>query len=425
MSISLVSSPQFYMPAYNPVVWVVNSTNNTKCSFQYGATIQVNGNTVANQILYPDINGNGTFEIQRVLQDYVSADLFPNLVGATGCLNSNAQYRVVFSEIWDGSTACDGSGLTSSIGLTSSYNYIWNAALQYSNWPSFNYQIYDGTTGPGLIQFLTDATNTTQGSYIEIGNNDQYVLTYLDDTSLVTGMNIMTYDTHFNQIGLYSTAFSISQDLVSVGVGPGNINSLTSYSTFLGPSAQPLINLNVAYYAVNLFKSFSGVDVCSETRWFGIDNRPSLYTPTRFTWLNKLGGMDSYSFNLSSNRNTPIARKEFTQLLGSLNTSNQWTYKIGDRGRRNIQVTATETYTVTSDWVSQSEAFWMESLFQSPQVYLMNSDRYCVTPDTSTTNFDPIILTSATYDEKLTQREVLLNYDITFEKAYNVNVQRG
>ena len=59
------------------------------------------------------------------------------------------------------------------------------------------------------------------------------------------------------------------------------------------------------------------------------------YTPFRFAWVNRLGGVDSYTFRLKSKRTVDITRKEYTRYLSRyIEATDRYGYSVGDRGRQ-------------------------------------------------------------------------------------------
>ena len=82
MSVTILQSPDTVMPVYNDIVFTVDSTNKSQCSFRYVCDIYVEAVFVERLKLFPDpVTGYASFKINRVLEDYMSYDLHNNLYG--------------------------------------------------------------------------------------------------------------------------------------------------------------------------------------------------------------------------------------------------------------------------------------------------------------------------------------------------------
>jgi hypothetical protein len=109
-------------------------------------------------------------------------------------------------------------------------------------------------------------------------------------------------------------------------------------------------------------------DVVTETKTFNIDRCKTIYEPYRFIWLNRLGGFDQFTFDLTSTRKAAITRKEYSRVLGTTRSTG-WAYDVGDRGRTNTYVDAKDKYTVNSDWMDEANVNWIEQLYESLTVF--------------------------------------------------------
>lgn len=169
----------------------------------------------------------------------------------------------------------------------------------------------------------------------------------------------------------------------------------------------------------------------SEYKYYEIDNRPSRINPIRFRWLNLLGGQDTYSFTIANVRKTDIKRTSYTKLMGSFITCETsfdgFQYKIGERGKTYTSITANDIITATSNWLTVSEANWMEELFTSPNTYIIENmfTQCAVIVDDNNINQLPINITSNSFEEKSKYRTKNINHSIEFEYAFDKNIQRN
>lgn len=144
------------------------------------------------------------------------------------------------------------------------------------------------------------------------------------------------------------------------------------------------------------------------------------WTPYRFVWLNRLGGFDAYTFRLKSTETITSERKEYTKFLSYLQPDNTFGYNKGDRGRTVYNTDSIVTYNVISTWHSEETHKWLEELFTSPEVYLINTKNSGIT-------YDPIVITKNSVEIKNKNGfgNRLLSHDIQFVKSYKKVIQRG
>lgn len=510
MSVTIKQSPDTVMPVYNDIVHTVDSTNKAQCSFRYVCDIYVEAIFVERLKLFPDpVTGYASFKINRVLEDYMSYDLHNNLYGSSiFSANSNTckVYVLKFGEEYDSSPQCDaGTTLTANMTNTGNY-YAFNAALQHREWLQWDSANYDMTAGSDA-KFLTvmpDKALITLGS--------QLTFNFIQ-SGQVFKLLVTTYDSSGNVISFYNYTNTLNsvtgsdRKVLTVGVGPENLNNST-----LAVGSQPVINADVSYYTVQLVNNSNSP--VSEIKRIDIDNRKYKYNTHRLWWLNRLGGFDSYHFNLKDKRKVDIQRTFYNKLKGEFvsgSPSSNWLYAVSDRGKTGLSVNAQGSNTFNSDWLTEAESLWLEELFTTLEVYLSDTNTvdkfccinyflngldysatipvnqtyvvgetvyvdfgvdnyfsylsgeyevltysngfitisfghgcvedgssppscialgdYCYNGSLYTLNFnselDPIIIKTASYEEKIKYRVKNINYDIEIEPAYSINVQRN
>lgn len=378
MAISIVQFPSFtgtttvngIMPVYNTIAFTVNSTNKTQCQFQYICDVYVNGTFAKRLKLFPTgASGYATFKVERVLQDFVSYDLHQNLYGTylfSENPNSIIRYNLKFGEEYDSSAQCD-SGTTIYPDLTLSsgvYDFMaFNAALQKKEWLQYFYSNY--LPASSANKFLTGFPNNAM-----IKQGDQMTFNIFNNTSCLK-LQVKTYGSTGSLLGTYTytnpyQTFTNAQSyLVSIGVGPENLNNTTLLS-----GTQPVIDGDVYYYTVQTLGF--GDSVSSELKRIDIDKRETEWNNHRLWWLGRLGNFDSYTFTLKDSRSLSISRTEFNRLIGeyaALSPGAEWTYGIEERGRTTLNVNAQQSKTFISNWLTEREALWIEELFTSVEVY--------------------------------------------------------
>jgi hypothetical protein len=105
----------------------------------------------------------------------------------------------------------------------------------------------------------------------------------------------------------------------------------------------------------------------------------------RLKWKNQLGGWDYFTFTKVSKAKTSIERENFKRSRGTI-TATSYSELVTDRGYQSLNIKLQDTYTIISDWVSDGTAKWMQDLFSSDEVYILNPEPFMKYP--TTTEFD-------------------------------------
>jgi len=121
----------------------------------------------------------------------------------------------------------------------------------------------------------------------------------------------------------------------------------------------------------------------------------------QLTWLNSLGGYDSYEWNCLTEKSLEVERTigERTLTPG---------YVKGQRGRLNTSNVAKRSKVVSTNFETQATADWLESLFMSADVYEVQSDG----------SFIPVIIDTNSYSQFVRQ-DKLKQIDFEYSLAYN------
>ena len=361
MAFNLISSPQLFTPAYNPIEWVVGSTNYTRCDFVYLCDVYINSVFIIRLKAEPSTDTYGHFRVERVIQDYLSKDFKHDLIGFSENLNSACAYSLEFREQYNSNyaTTCVGADTITSVQYTSSPSYSWNGAIQYKEFLNFDKDNY--VLDSAITKFLNFTPLKTR-----IKLTDNFVASFLQFYNLTPAdtLQVKTFDSNFTLINTYSIPNNTSPIYtwhhLSVGCGANNINA---YSESLSPSAT-WIDSSVYYYTVQLLDDTSAQ--VSEAIVFEIDNRCTKFNNYRIWWLNRKGAYNSYDFDLFATRKLDSTQNTYEKLL-------EPNYSEGDRGETTISVDAKESYLFNTDRVRKDEVRYLEDLYTSPDIYVVES----------------------------------------------------
>lgn len=406
MAITIQQQPQLYTPVYNPMRFVLSSTNAAQTNFKYVVDLYVSG--VAGRVWRGLYNPDPTYatcgaDVSRILESYLTYDISDTVFGFQQCTNSLKGYEVKFGEQYGAS-----SGIATYTDLTvTGLKYAWNGVLKSNTFRTFNYSLYTvGGGGATLSNMATTQyyTDTTQRAY-------QYMLN--DTSGMAYFAKILTYDVNNALLGTYRIANSyqastgIADKLVRVGVGAYDLNNATLYT-----GIQPVITASVNKYTVEIvqFNDSSSSPVYTynvECNWHGI-------SPQSLHFLNRLGGFDVFNFRLQRTQFSDIKRSSMEKNLGTL-TATTWSYNSIDRGNTTYNTEISDRWTLTSDWIIDAQAIWLQELFESPEVYYHDGS-----------TFIPVTIKNNTTEIKtIKNMEKLFNITVDIEFSNKRWTQRG
>jgi hypothetical protein len=190
----------------------------------------------------------------------------------------------------------------------------------------------------------------------------------------------------------------------------------------------------------------------TEYRYYNIDREDAKlpYNFVRFHWLNRLGGIDSYTAkrsvveSISVNRDTIETQSaDRTWYQNSLNGNNVTiadadyisnTMRGGNLykgGREVLNVNANRNNSVYTEPLNKSTAQWLEEIMTSPNVWIeMDTDATArgntINPyqRPSTKEYIPVIITNGSA-ETVNQEAGLVSFNIEYTLAHKVQTQRN
>lgn len=290
--------------------------------------------------------------------------------------------------------------------ITSTTEWTWNAGLQYKEFLNYNIDDFYISSAPsGQGRFLTNGPKTRkiregQIEYLSLINWDNTIFFGMTAVYQSYTANGTLIDTHQVSLAPATKVWKVLQ----LGVGMENLESNLDFT-------------NAAYYTVYLRDTASpSPNQISETITYLIDKECYRFTQKHIMWLNRLGGWDFYTFNLRSDKTINIDRNEYKRNLRSYNsTSGLYNYSMGDRGRTTYMVKAGEEETVFSNWIRDEELSWLEELYTSPEVYLIEDIN----------NLLPINILDDSFTMGDKNNVGLKSYSITYKHSNDRVIQRG
>ena len=282
------------------------------------------------------------------------------------------------------------------------------------------------------------------------------VETYLSNGSAQNTMYLTDFNSNLDTEVQGTTVFKLNQNRVCVqNVSPTYINANAVDGS--GSTITNQIDSSTSYYKIHLeyTSQTSSIVKATEYRYFGID-RETANIPfgfVRFHWLNRIGGIDSYTAKrdviegLSVSRDTIETKSADrtwyqdnqtnipsggTDLADSAYVSN--TMRGGNLykgGREVLNVKAQRNNSVFTEPLNKQTAEWLEEIMTSPNVWIEMDTEATARGNTvnpyqrpSTKGYIPVIITNSEV-ETLNQEAGLVKFNIEYTLAHKVQTQRN
>lgn len=284
------------------------------------------------------------------------------------------------------------------------------------------------------------------------------VETYLSNGSAQNTMYLTDFNSNLDTevVSGPTTVFKLNQNRVCVqNVSPTYINANAVDNS--GSTITNQIDSSTSYYKIHLeyISQTSAVIRATEFRYFGVDRETANipYGFVRFYWLNRIGGVDSYTAKrdvmegLSVSRDTIETKSADrtwyqdnqtnipsvgTNLLDAAYVSN--TMRGGNLykgGREVLNVKAQRNNSVFTEPLNKQTAEWLEEIMTSPNVWIEMDTEATARGNTvnpyqrpSTKGYIPVIITNSEV-ETLNQEAGLVKFNIEYTLAHKVQTQRN
>ena len=408
MSITLIQTPNDHTPAYNHQAFWVSGSNYAQPNYKYVVTVDVDGDLTEQKIEPRPDNNYLYFNPQRIVESYVKNDYQFDIDEPTPATDSIKLVTVAISEEY-GSPV---SGFSASSG---DY-YVWNAAYQAHDFSTYSFAT---TTKAKHLDLMPDYTHTVHidQKYALMtwhrGFSTQDIRELLIDCYDSAGLNIQT-TVIYNQY--YNTAVIDERLLITVNCSPYGLNLIETNNPSLVLSKfdplQDIIPSTTARYELIWYTAGLGA-MSSDTTYFTVSDFCSVHERYTLHFLNRLGGMTPFVFNLLSAPKSTIERKSY------INTPFEYTgiynYSNSISGKNNYNTVITNRITLNSDWVNEDTYLALKDLFTSPLIKLEdeNGNLYAVT------------CTMKDYQQKKRVNDKIFNVTIDVDFDYEDIRQRG
>jgi hypothetical protein len=443
MAVSSIVRPQSYTPAYNPVVFWVDSTNVNETGFKYVIDVYDNAATkVAEYRVAPRIDdGYGVIDLSKLLQGQVTKDL--NLTNTTvyDATGSYFEFDVHFGEEYNASYAYTGFGNSSGyVQLTgfSSHPFAVGDQIDLTEGTPTN-TLLDGlhtVTAIAATTLTIDvlyadliSPTSTAGEIIYADNRKSLTRDLLTQTGFFAfngvrpWLDFRTYDdadyflngtskkfltnmpdnfyikdtadAFFHYLPQTASArrmyfensngdtfYKTVTAAASSGVKGSSVGAGNLGTLTLISGSAPLIQSDTEWYEVTYTDSSNVAQ--SETKRFYIDRTCNI-EDFEILFMDRMGSWMPFSFSLKAFENGSISKSEYNQDNQGSASGTDWTYETTDRGMRSYTSSVSKQFTLNTNWMTLEMNQYFEELLTSVETYIKIDDVYqaCIIRETS------------------------------------------
>ena len=209
---------------------------------------------------------------------------------------------------------------------------------------------------------------------------------------------------------------SYPYNAISVGTGPANFPAFVPGTTHYYVAAAPWSSVSCP----TLYPNIADDSMFWPQRFNIVDADCNDYPHFQFSWLNKYGFRDYYTFKKRKDRSINIKRNNYLREANDY-AGTEYDVKVYDRGMTTYSQTLEQVFTAFTDFLEDSDTYYLEELFTSPDVKV----RFDAKGGAGKYEWVPVTLLSTAWTEKTTRKNKLFQYDIKFKIAHNIKSQRG
>jgi len=298
-------------------------------------------------------------------------------------------------------TYADGRKTTTYNIISDLNNYVFNGALPWTQWPSWDENNYD--LNSNTDKFLTSCP--AREFYCTL-SQDLWMNAVYGGPGPGTHKIIFTNDAGES----FEKSVSATDHVTGNAVGPNNYGTLTPIVGSL-----PLIKPTTQYY--EYYYEHNGSQATQAYR-VNIDRRVRMEEYS-LIFLDRYGSWGSFAFTGRAYERGNVTREQYNQDVQGYIQSSEWTYDKTDRGYTNTYVTVENTIDINTDWMTEEMATYFTELISSPYTYfkVSNYDENCDIAES--TEYVSCNVVTSNYEYYKQRNKNLIKQSITIKLANN------
>ena len=400
--ITIQSKPSPYSSLHDDMWYVITSNNSAQNNFKFIYDVYYNGVIVSRQKGFVLPTGNGMFNVAPIVRAYLT-NYFKPLGNNVGQYFGNDVF----------------------VGFTVQFGEEFNDLLtpNLATDTSTGYNFYQPLFGDGILELGNQGVLNLSDQYnnLQISNFFDQWLTNRSLQDITVGYGSRIFISYLNELfGNANVQVQRESEVpITSGVVEGLLgNKFGMFNLSAGAINATLgiadyINAGTKFYRVRLKK----VGTEAFSNWITITQKCYPTTnPVNIIFLNRLGGFDSFAFNLANRRSTAVERSTFRRNPWQMDGANKMVqydaYNKFNEGNIQYFTAHTDSLQLTSDWLYQRDQNWLSELVASPLVYIDVAGAYI-----------PLTINDNLFEYKLTGNDQLFNLTLSVQVAKYNNSQ--
>lgn len=383
MAVTIEQSPQTFTPSDNPVTWVFSSDQTSQPNFYFLVEVYLEDTPsvfekIETHKIYPELENKAHFDASSITQRYCDA-INPNLAF------SNIEKEATISrKFYIKVIEYYGSPVSVGANQTSSTISPFKSRLKKAEFVNYDSQEY--VFAPSITPAPKYLTLYPRSEKIFIRENERYLLTGItNDISYSLGLQTTKKTGASN----FSTKLVTSYPISVFDVGLTNLKALFPVHDFS----------NLDTYKITILNTTTTI---SESIEFKLDESCQYDKAKRIHFLNSLGGLDSFSFNLLSREKYDVESFGYEKEFGSFDENGDYQYSLDQGTTVDYQKQFSKSLMLTSDWILDTVYNWLtKELFTSPAVYIENG-----------LEFQRVKVKQSNFQEKINENDTLVKLDV-------------
>ena len=473
MSQSTIATPQLFSPAYNPLKFIVDSTNKNKSGFKYIFDIYESGtsNKIAEYKVLPIYGtGYGEQDISKLIQNKVSWDLDTMSTNSIAAPNSYYVYDVKIGEEYVAeylyTSSLTNNGGNVQINVTNTFAIGDQIIITQVDGGVANPQLEglhtvisaSGSSVTVNVAWTTITSATIDGS-VKYADNRKVItrditelVEYIGfngafrwtDWSIYDEDNYILDDTSKLWLTNQPTIFHMTPGQDSwLNLRKPKTNQRVYFETSLGGSFSKTLTQNEEIVQVAVGPNNNGLFPTDGIEWydFWFDNsatlpvqdsvkyrvyidRRTLLEQYHVLFLDRMGSYSSFAFQLKSYERGDVTREVFNRKVeGYVNASDNWTYSTEDFGFNQINVNVIKNLELNTDWMTEDMAAYFEDLMTSPQTFIKKVSYICGDDlIVNETTYQPVILNTNSFEVYKQRNKNLIRQSVNVRFANQDNI---
>jgi hypothetical protein len=407
------TSTEIVTQVLNPLIVKADSDDTAEPKFKYQIRLLFGATEFYRGLFAPNNAGVAQIDIGDIVLSYLKADESPSFTqGGATVLNfptDGNPIKYLTVTVFEVYAASETAVPTTHASGTINRTLLWsrNPHIEPTGILIKNLVPRSETLG----KFLTNRPRTLLNS-----QDDVLGLSFLRGNEAYSGSAV---ELDRIRIRMYTGAALTATETITLSGSPVSPTSQANANNFLQTiqvglnnivlsdydDIKPTIFPNATHWVIDLLdlavvasESFTIVKTCK--------------TGKQIKFINQFGVWDYFTFRGSFKESNAISRETFTRLKGNYQAST-YNYQTNERGLSIYKSSESPSITLNSGYIDEATNDWLEELFQSPDVRLLEN------------GIDiPLVLETTDYQKKTARFDGLIEVSATFKFANPKPLQR-